>query len=646
VRNPQSTAIGADLMCGLYASVGFQPEQDRIQVVAHRGPDGSGWQTFHSNAGPIAIGHRRLAIIDTSGAGIQPMVYQADRYHLVFNGEIYNYLELREELKALGHTFSTQSDSEVLLAAFAEWDRACLNRLIGMFAFVIWDNVAHRMFVARDRFGIKPLYVFAGKEGIAFASEIKQLLGLRGQTGRMNLARVHDFLAFGLSDHSSETMFEGIAQLQPGCFITIDATCAWNGSYQSNRWYAIPEPVNLDLSEEDAAAYFQELLTTSVRMHLRSDVPVGSCLSGGLDSSSIVCLMADLLRAEHEKARTHTVSACFEVKAVDERRFMDAVVSQTDALPHYTFPSADDVLQSAQEITWHQDEPFGSTSIFSQWCVFKEAKRCGIKVMLDGQGADEQLAGYHSAFRYHAAGLVRRGQLLQLVRTIAERQRAHGVSAVVQLIHLLGTLAPKAVRRYTTMHRASRGHSGWLNSEALAGFDWCQDGISIASLSNGLPQATDISTLCLVQTFASNLQMLLHWEDRNSMAHSIEARVPFLDHRLVEFSLALGNHHKIVGADTKRVLRQAMAGVLPGIVRERRDKIGFATPEETWFRGPLKGAIVEGVESTLKRFPQLLNVEGTRQHVARMLNGQTTMDFSLWRIVNVGIWGERFRVTL
>jgi asparagine synthase (glutamine-hydrolysing) len=633
-------------MCGLYGSLGFAPERERIDIVAHRGPDGSGWREFSSQAGPVALGHRRLAIIDVTDAGLQPMADQSGRFHLVFNGEIYNYLELREELRAKGHVFVSDSDSEVLLASYAEWGEACLDRFLGMFAFILWDRREQRLFAARDRFGIKPLYMVSNRHGIAFASEIKQLLGLPGLSGGMNLARVRDFLASGITNHTPETLFDGVSQVQPGCCVAIDAGRPWTGSVIPRRWYAIPASSGLDLSESEAAERFRELFTDSIRMHLRSDVPVGSCLSGGLDSSSIVCIMSRMLEGEGNGARVNTVSACYAEKSVDEKPFMEQVVEQTGALPHYIFPKAEEVFSRASDITWHQDEPFGSTSIFAQWCVFEEARRAGIKVMLDGQGADEQLAGYHSGYVYYMSSLIRQGNYATLLRTMAERSRYHGISFTDQLLRYMAPLLPPKVRTFLIRQRQSLVYHDWTNSDVFRSLGPARSVIDVASETNGLPQITDIASLCLVLTMSSNLPMLLHWEDRNSMAHSVEARVPFLDHRLVEFNLALGNSHKIVRGDTKRVLRSAMKGILPEGVRNRRDKLGFATPEQVWFRGPLKGLILDGIEATLKRYPGLLEENGTRALASDMLEGRRDVDFTLWRIVNLGLWGERFNITL
>lgn len=630
-------------MCGLFASVGFEPERARIDIVAHRGPDGSGWQTYASPAGPVALGHRRLAIIDVSDAGLQPMADASGRYQLVFNGEIYNYIELREEMRAKGEVFVSESDSEVLLRAYMLWGEDALPRLRGMFAFLIWDDRDKRLFAARDRYGIKPLYLAATPRGVAFGSEIKQLLGLAGISGRMNIARVHDFLASGVSDHTSETMFEGIVQLRGGECVTIDASREGALAVPIRRWYPATAG-EIAISEKEAAERFEEMLTEAVRLHLRSDVPVGSCLSGGLDSSSIVCLMSQMMGSDAGGARVNTVSACYAEKSVDEKPFMDAVVAHAHTQPHFIFPKAEEVFARAADITWHQDEPFGSTSIFAQWCVFEEAHRVGVKVMLDGQGADEQLGGYHHSFSFHLAGLIKQLRFAEALRTMQERQAWHGVPIAQQTKHALIPLLPAGLAgMLRNRHRALTQHD-WLRGELLQEQGADSTAFERARTELGLPPVTDLRTLCMNLTYGSNLSMLLHWEDRNSMAHAIEARVPFLDHPLVEFSLALGNDHKIAGGDTKRVLRRAMEAILPPAVLQRRDKLGFATPEQAWFRGPLRSMMTEGVEATLRRYPGLFNAAGVRALAADMLEGRKPVDFLLWRIVNLGIWGERFGV--
>jgi asparagine synthase (glutamine-hydrolysing) len=377
------------------------------------------------------------------------------------------------------------------------WGEDCLTRLRGMFAFIIWDERDKRLFAARDRYGIKPLYVVRQPHGVAVASEIKQLLGLPGLTGRMNVARTHDFLANGITDHTDETMFDGVMQLRGGECMTVE-TGSGRPSTAIRRWYPAVAG-ELRISEDEAAERFRSLLADSVRLHLRSDVPVGSCLSGGLDSSSIVCLMAGLMPAGE---KVNTISACYAEKSVDEKPFMDAVVIHAGTQPHFIFPRAEDVFQRAADITWHQDEPFGSTSIFAQWCVFEEARRIGVKVMLDGQGADEQLAGYHSGFHYYMAGLTREGRILQLLRTMVERNRYHGSPILAQLQHHLVPLLPSALGAILRRQRAALTQHDWLGSDLLRARGNPAGALAIATTSLGLAPARDLRSLCLVMTFA------------------------------------------------------------------------------------------------------------------------------------------------
>jgi asparagine synthase (glutamine-hydrolysing) len=630
-------------VCGVWFSLGFAADRAHIDLVAHRGPDDNGWKVFDSAAGPVALGHRRLSIIDLSDAAQQPMSYANGRYWIVYNGEIYNYLELREELQAAGHRFQTRSDTEVLLAAYAHWGEAALDRLVGMFAFVLWDQQAQVAFAARDHFGVKPLYFFGTPVGLALASEIKQFIALPGFAASLNIARSYDFLSSGIMDHTDETLFEGVRQLRGGECVRVDLQHWRPGdAFPVRRWYQILEPGTLAIDERLASAKFGSLLADSVRLQLRSDVPVGTCLSGGLDSSSIVCLMAHELQAAGDTAKVNCISACYDVKSVDERPFMEAVVQRTQSTPHWCHPRFEDAFALAERITWHQDEPYGSTSIFAQWCVFAAAQSSGLKVMLDGQGADEQLAGYHGCFPYYFADLVRRRQFATLLYAMLQRRAWHDVSFAEQVRTLLLPLLPARFARWLRRERQTVAQQNWLDGEAFRPH-LGRSPFETARESIGRPPIADLGDLCVVLTQSSNLAMLLHWEDRNSMAHGIEARVPFLDHRLVEFSIAMGGRHKIVGGDTKRVLRSAMRGILPEPVRNRRDKLGFATPEEEWFRGPLREMVLAGVEQTLARFPQLLNAAGVRAHAADMLDGRRPVDFSLWRIISLGIWGRVFQ---
>ncbi len=632
-------------MCGLFASIGLTPDPQRIEIVAHRGPDGRGWKTFDSPIGQIALGHRRLSIIDLTDAGYQPMLDGESGVSIVFNGEIYNYRELRSELAARGEIFRTESDTEVLLRALVVWGPEALPRLRGMFAFVAWDDRRKRLFVARDRFGIKPLYFVRTAQSIAFASEIKQLHGLPGFNGRMNVSRVSDFLVWGISDHTAETMFDGVSQLRAGEYMTIEASQPGQYREQTRQWYD-PPAETLTCTANEASTQFRTLLSNSIDMHLRSDVPVGSCLSGGLDSSSIVCLMARQLNSASGGNKVQTVSACYLEKSVDEKRYIDEIVSHTAANPSFIWPRAEDVFQRAADITWHQDEPFGSTSIFAQWCVFEEARRKGVKVMLDGQGADEQLAGYVTGFPIHLHALLRSGSIVDFWRTMLWRQRLSGVPIRTQMLDVAAKFVPGPLKDHLFYLNRKYRLQDWIGEGAVSRIGMVDSAVDTAIKNRGLQPVRDLDTYCRSMTLASNLQMLLHWEDRNSMAHGIEARVPFLDHPLVEFSLSLGSNHKIVAGQTKYVLRESMRDVLPQLIRDRHDKLGFATPEQSWFRGPLRRQVEDGLERTLQRYPDLLNAVGTRRLANDMLEGRRPLTFWLWRVVNIGIWGDRFGISM
>jgi asparagine synthase (glutamine-hydrolysing) len=626
-------------MCGLYASVGFAPDPARLDRVAHRGPDGRGWQLFESPMGPVALGHRRLAIIDTTDAGLQPFAEPSGRFHILLNGEIYNYRELRRELEQRGSHFRTSTDTEVLLQAYVTWGEAALDRLLGMFAFIIWDDREKRLFAARDRFGIKPLYLTSSAQGLALASEIKQLTGLPPTSGRANTARLRDFLAFGISDHTKETMFGGITQLRGGECLTL----ACDGSLSApaiRRWYHPPLPARQKMRAADAAEAFRALFMDSMQLHLRADVRVGSCLSGGLDSSSIVGAVSALLGEDVERARFATVTAVYPGTDVDEGHFAQLVSDMTGLAAHRITPDAHYLADSLEGIIGAQDEPFGSTSILSQWAVFGAAKAQGIKVMLDGQGADEQLAGYAGLMGLRLADLLKQGRLMTLGQTLVDRLPREGLGARGKLGHVAQDILALARQMLPNGLRASARRAAHQATEG----DWLMDRPgsldALAAARLGQPPPRDLAGMDWLLTHATNLPMLLHWEDRSSMIHGIEARVPFLDHRLVEFSLSLHADNLFDRALTKRVLRDALRDLLPAKVHARRDKLGFATPEGDWVRGALRPQVEEGIEEAIRRFPGVFNAAATRRLAAAKLNATGPLDFTLWRIAITGLWAR------
>jgi asparagine synthase (glutamine-hydrolysing) len=573
------------------------------------------------------------------------MMLQDGSAWLTFNGEIYNFVELRTELEKLGRSFHTSSDTEVLLSAYAQWGEAMLERLVGMFSFVIYDVRRQRIFAARDRFGIKPLYYFASSRGVVFGSEIKQLVSQPGFSRRVNPARTFDYLSAGYTDHTEETMFADAQQLRGGQCVTLDLEALRHGApLPVRRYYDIGRGPGPKLTEAQAARQFRDLFEDAIRLHLRADVRVGSCLSGGLDSSSIVMIMHQLLEGKGAEA-IHTVSACFDDKAVDERPYMQTVVDASKAEPHYVFPSAERAFEIAEKTTWHQDEPYYNTSMYAQWCVFEEAARHGVKVMLDGQGADEQLAGYHyDNFELQTRTMLRRGNFAAAAQIVVQRKAWHGVSLRSQALSLPGR--PRLPAWARKAPAPGRIGAGWLDTPLMnqvqSPIGAFGDALVRDRIGNADGTVDDIGELCIANTISATLPRLLRYEDRNSMAHSIEARLPFLDHRLVEFNVSLWNQHKIVGADTKRVLRAAMRDVLPANVMKRRDKIGFSTPQQDWFRGPLRKEMERRINDTIDFFPQLINADETRALLAASLDGSRPVGSDLWMLANLGVWGNLF----
>ena len=663
-------------MCGISAlfSPDPRPLGDLIQsmttAVRHRGPDGEGFtifsargfattafggvdtpvSTYHARiayapvreAKPVsdavaALGHRRLSIIDLSPAGHQPMCTADRHYWIVYNGEIYNYVELRTELELLGHSFSSDSDTEIILSAYRQWGEQCLDRFNGMFAFVLVDRMQRRVFAARDRFGVKPLYYWVSPVGlVAFASEIKQFTGLPGWRPRVNGQRAYDFLNWGLFDHTSETLFSSVRQLRGGEYVS-SSTDELLKDVVVKRWYNLA-PADSPASDEEAAAGLRSLLEDSVRLRLRADVPVGSCLSGGLDSSSIVCLANRLLRQVSADALQKTFSARSTDLRVDEGAFIDAVVGSTGVANFQVYPPLSGLFEALPLITWHQDEPFGSTSIYAQWHVFRLAAEHNVKVMLDGQGADEQLAGYHVFYTARFGSLLRTLRLGRLASEIAEVRSVHAMGAKQVLAYTVSTLLPEGIKQSM---RSLTGRS------AVKPLDWLDMRRLGAAPSNPFlalgAEESSVRELSLSQLQYTSLPMLLHWEDRDSMAHSVESRVPFLDYRLVEFVLGLPDDLKIAGATTKRALREAMRGVLPEKIRIRTDKIGFATAEEAWVRRESPEAFRSMLRDATEASSGVLSLKAL-DFLDEVIEGRRAFSFVPWRMISFGAWMKRFNV--
>lgn len=646
-------------IAGLYHATGRAVEptvlERMIRVQAHRGPDGQGLVLLSRDAASppftvngnrpesrfsplqgysIGLGHRRLAIVDLSLLGQQPMASGDGRCWVTYNGEIYNYIELRDELVARGHQFRSKSDTEVLLAAYREWGEGCLTRFNGMFAFALWDATRRRLFCARDRLGEKPFYYYWDGERFAFASEIKGLLAA-GVRPSPNHRAVFDYLDGAFLDHSEYTFFEGIHQLSPAHSLAVD-----EAGLSLSRYWDLPVIEGAGgCSWQSAAEGFRNLFRNAVQIRLRSDVPIGTCLSGGLDSSSIVCVANELMFGDRGEvpreivgARQQTFSSCFEDPSYDERRFIRPVLEQTGAEPHCTFPDPKELAATVSQLIWHQDEPFGSTSIFAQWNVMRLAADHGVKVLLDGQGADELLAGYHGFFGARFADLTAQRRWRSLLQELFAYRRLHGPLPRHVWANLARTFLPRSLVR--VVRSQITGSVDWLASDFRR--DWGP--LSTFSRKPG-SHFQDMQHTLLTR---NGLRALLHYEDRNSMAFGIETRLPFLDHRVVEFLYSLGAGLKIRRGWTKAILRDAMEGILPEEIRWRADKMGFVTPEDVWFRTSLRD-LARGILSDSRTHERgYLNTQATLHEFEAHVSKQKNISFTIWRWLNLELWCRQF----
>ncbi len=654
-------------MCGilgLFSPAGVEGYGNMLQkandLVSYRGPDSAGFVLLSTKpadnhkpvqaermpceadlgSADLVLAHRRLAIIDLSPSGHQPMSSSDSTNWITYNGEIYNYPELRKELEANGHSFRSHSDTEVILRAYEEWGEACVNRFNGMWAFALADLRQQKLFCSRDRFGVKPFHYFSDGKRFAFGSEIKQLLCFSFVPRLINKGTVYEYLAYQVLEHSDQTFFAGISNLLPGHNLTVDFKSA---SVRTDPFYSPRFSIDYRMSETEAAERFRDLLEDAVRIRLRSDVQVGSCLSGGLDSSSIVCLMQRLLRNGAQGDVQHTFSSHFSEEEANELEYMEEVVRSTGVRAHYTYPTPDDFSHDLDRLVWHQEEPFGSTSIFAQWSVFKSVHEHGVKVMLDGQGADEVLGGYQPLGYYFLSDLLAKQQILKYLKESWYQWRIQAKPVAVLASQPLALLMPQPLkpllgRMKRTMTQGLPPVHSWLDQGFARG-----RAEKAAYLSNQANRAFDRSEVfnnTLFQlTFFNNLQALLKYEDRNSMAFSVEGRLPFLDYRLVEFAFTMPSTFKIRGGYTKRVLRDSMEGILPGKIQWRVSKLGFATPERVWQNTSLRPLIEEALRD--KRLSSFVMPRKARDFLSA-LDKSTHRDFTPWLWVNLSLWMKAY----
>ena len=507
-------------MCGLFFSAGLPFDPKRLDVVEHRGPDGRGVVTADWDGVPVVMAHRRLAIIDLTSNAAQPMQTDDGRYTLIFNGAIYNYQELAKDLVnegKLGPSTETLNDTKVLLAGLVAYGTAFLDRLCGMFAFVFTDHAERTVLCARDRFGIKPLYFTNGGGAFGVGSEIKQLLDWNGHPRRVNPAVLHDFLKFGVADHSEQTFFENIFQVLPGHFVELDFSSGLPEISQQ-KWYDVVARTAAKIGAPEFIASWKRDFDNAVGSHLVADVTIGSCLSGGLDSSAIVSTVA---QDDGIDGDFQVFTATYPDEKVDESNYAKVVMDHNNLRGTFVRPTARQLEEEIGKVIWFQEEPFGSTSIFAQWCVFQSAAEARVKVMLDGQGADEILHGYFSIFPIYIRRLIARGRIFEVLRAFWRGRDALFVNPFKYSLKALSLVLPKPLAKWVEAFFVWQFNAPWLDNSFLQAHQNSKASQSAKAMGMKNYSLFDNSVRLLTEV---NLPMMLHWEDRNSMAHSIEAR--------------------------------------------------------------------------------------------------------------------------
>ena len=621
---------------------GFLAINTETKEINHlTGPDskvaGQRVETFHKSVN-LYLGHRRLSIIDISPSGHQPMSNRDRTIWIVYNGEIYNYLELRKELETLGYNFKTNTDTEVLLAAYEQWKEKCLNRFNGMWSFVIYDARTNTLFGARDRFGVKPFYYYADQNYFAFASEIKALIKLPFVEKRINPSAVFDYLVLNLYEHEEEGFFKNIFELQPSYafhyYLSTNTMKKWKYyslSY-TDRWE--------DFDQERLNRYvtsIREFLSNAVSLRLRSDVPVGTCLSGGIDSSTIVCLINRMLEKDamdQVGERQKVFTASYEDQAIDESKWAKIVVDRTKTSWYQTFPKSNELMDDLEDLVYTQDIPFGSTSIYSQYRVMKLAKGNGVKVLLDGQGGDELFTGYQLYYGPFFAEMLRALDVDSLMRELVSLKNSptNMKALSLSLVKLfVKRLMPRIFKEL--IRKLRKREINYLSAEL---FRDNKDRLTVARDM----VATSLNQMLYQYISWLSLKPLLRYEDRNSMRFSIEARAPFADDiNLIEYVFQIPSIYKIYCGWSKYLLRAATEGVLPEAIRIRKDKIGFATPEYSWVN-EMKEFFNTYMTHDLEEF---LKVEKIKKDWDSLIQSQVRTGITdVWRLINLAVWKKVF----
>ena len=634
-RGPDDEGIVLlDARHGRALTLGGPDTPEVVYASPHAYAPGRWWPAGTGEAAPaspvevafqVGLVNRRLAILDLSPAGHNPMCDGSRECWITYNGEVYNHVELRRELECAGDRFHTGTDTEVILAAYRRFGHACLERLNGMFAFALWDARRRELFCARDRFGVKPFYYQWNGAHFAFASEPKALVLTGPEAAGIEPDAVLDFVALDWVDHEARTFFRGVLQLPPGHFLVVG-----DGVATLRGWWRLEPRDHPEGTRADHARRFAELFTDAVSIRLRADVEVGSCLSGGLDSSAVVGTAAPLAGRP-----LHAFTCAYdEGPAYDERPYVREVVARAGAVSHVVVPDGGDFWRTFDALAAQQDEPTAGAGLYSQWKVMELEHGAGLKVLLDGQGGDETLAGYWRYWPTRLRDLLSQGRFGEFARlwgTVAGRLGASTALALTLEPWLPAGLVAPLRRRF------GQGKDRVLSPALRA---------RVGARAAAVPRAprdfpSALANHLAFDTLQRMLPSLLRYEDRNSMAFSIETRLPFLDYRLVEFVFSLRDEERLDGATSKAILRESLADRIPRSVLERRDKMGFETPADTWARGRFAGEVRRRLLSP-GPLHEWLSRNALEAEVEDYLSGRRAIGLQVWRWLSLEAWLDRY----
>lgn len=578
-------------------------------LVSHRGPDGEGY--FYGEN--FAFGHRRLSIIDLSDQANQPMIYMED-FVITFNGAIYNYIELRAELQVFGYKFNSDSDTEVILAAYVHWGKECIKRFNGMWSFSIYDKKKNILFCSRDRFGIKPFYYYSDDEVFVFGSEIRQLLPFLKER-KVNKQILTDFLVTGALEHTDETFFENIKKLPASNNLIYDLT---NHKFEILRFYQIPVKNESPKSFDKAHEEIQTKLEKSIKLRLRSDVRIGSCLSGGIDSSTVVALAADKYNSKSPFKVFHAQSTEAEN---DESFYARQLSTDLNLELKILQPISEDFINNLEKVIEIQEEPFGGPAIYMQYFIFEQAKNSGIKVMLDGQGGDETLLGYEKYFPAYFREILKRKGVFAMCKEIYNANRNNDKMSFTETLKFIIGISSPSIRKSVYRHRA------FFMKEYKDDFKYLKDFADTYS---------DIRSLQKLEIEKTMLPELLRYEDKNSMYNSIESRLPYLDYTFVEKAVNLRSEFKINQGWTKYILRRILSDLNSEKIAWRRKKNNFNAPSETWL-SEIKSLMIDEISKS-KIIQSIANID------LLISNFDKINLITKWRLFNIALWERIFKV--